>query len=324
MPLSKSSSIPPFVRAPFVLLVLIVQLAATADTNGGQRSDQNWAPSVENPKFPQGLGPVVLVDAAHGNYHTIDGRFSAFAELLELDGYQVSSADDRVSTELLREADVFVISNALHGGENAKWILPSRSAFDPDEIEAITHWVSEGGALLLIADHMPFPGATAKLASEFDVVFIDGYAKESLHSGGTLSFDRSSGLLAEHPVTLGRDETESIDTITTFTGQAFRIVGDAVPLMKMPDDWQIFLPVEAGLIGETTPFISTKGLVQGALLEFGRGRVAVFGEAAMFTAQTWVRSDNSVGRMGLNHPLAEENSQFVLNLMHWLKSDVEH
>jgi hypothetical protein len=45
--------------------------------------------------------------------------------------------------------------------------------------------------------------------------------------------------------------------------------------------------------------------------------VAVFGEAAMFTAQSSV-SDGVVRQMGLNHPSATGNAQFVLNVMHWL------
>ena len=111
--------------------------------------------------------------------------------------------------------------------------------------------------------------------------------------------------------------------MTSFTGQAFRVVGDALSLMRMPDDWAVFLPTEAGLIGEATPYVSTRGLAQGALLEFGEGRVAVFGEAAMFTAQAWTRPDGGTGRMGLNHPLAKDNAQFLLNVMHWLSGEIE-
>jgi hypothetical protein len=47
----------------------------------------------------------------------------------------------------------------------------------------------------------------------------------------------------------------------------------------------------------------------------GKGRVAVFGEAAMFSAQLEgaLRSP-----MGMNLPAAAENSRFLLNLMRWL------
>ena len=300
-------------------LMLFVSATALAQ----QQAADDWSPSVPNPEFPAGSGPTVLVDAGHGNFHTVEGRYAPFAELLRLDGYQVSSATETVTRALLDQADVFVISNAILGGEDARWVLPVPPAFESDETAAIVTWVEEGGSLLLIADHMPFPGATAALASEFGIVFINGYAMKSTSEGGVLSFDRASGLLADHPVTLGRTESEKIESVTSFTGQAFRIVGDAFIVMRMPDDWAVFLPTEAGLIGETTPHVSTRGLAQGALVEYGTGRVAVFGEAAMFTAQTWARPDGGAGRMGMNHPLAKNNAQFLLNVMRWLSGEVK-
>ena len=47
----------------------------------------------------------------------------------------------------------------------------------------------------------------------------------------------------------------------------------------------------------------------------GAGRLAVFGEAGMFTAQ--LAGDNK-RKMGMTAPGAEENYQFLLNVMHWL------
>ena len=46
-----------------------------------------------------------------------------------------------------------------------------------------------------------------------------------------------------------------------------------------------------------------------------KGRVAVFGEAAMFTAQLNVWAST---KMGMNGPIADQNPQFLLNVMHWL------
>jgi hypothetical protein len=60
-----------------------------------------------------------------------------------------------------------------------------------------------------------------------------------------------------------------------------------------------------------------EGLRQGAALQFGNGRVAVFGEAAMFTAQL---SGPEARPLGMNAPIARQNPQFVLNLLHWLAS----
>jgi hypothetical protein len=48
-------------------------------------------------------------------------------------------------------------------------------------------------------------------------------------------------------------------------------------------------------------------------MPFGSGRAAFFGEAAMFSAQL---SDGQP--MGMNAPMAEQNFQLALNVMHWL------
>jgi len=282
-----------------------------------QTADSQWAPTVTKPEFPQGNGPRILVDAAHGNFHTIDRRFAAFGDLLKRDGYRVQSADVEVTAELLDQVAVFVISNAIYGGSDAEWKLPTPPAFSSEEIDVIVDWVENGGSLLLIADHMPFPGASADLANEFGIIFLNGFAKRSVKGGGALSFTRSSGSLADHAVTRGRSESEMIESVTSFTGQAFRFVGAVQPLMHMPDDWVVLLPVEASVFDQSTPAVSARGLIQGGVLRFGSGRVAVFGEAAMFTAQTHVR-DGVVRKTGMNHPAATENAQFVLNLMHWL------
>jgi hypothetical protein len=86
----------------------------------------------------------------------------------------------------------------------------------------------------------------------------------------------------------------------------------------MPPDWSVYFPYEAGKFTRTTPAESARGLLQGAVLRHGQGRVAVFGEAAMFSAQTQVLGDQVIGRMGMNDPEASQNAQFVLNVLHWL------
>jgi hypothetical protein len=48
-------------------------------------------------------------------------------------------------------------------------------------------------------------------------------------------------------------------------------------------------------------------------MNYGKGRVVVFGEAAMFTAQLQGKS-----KVGMNEKSASQNFQFLLNVMHWL------
>jgi hypothetical protein len=106
--------------------------------------------------------------------------------------------------------------------------------------------------------------------------------------------------------------------VLSFTGQAFRIPAAASPLMVFGDDHIVLLPDVAWEFSDSTKRMPASGLIQGAVVEFGKGRLAVFGEAAMFTSQT-----QGEGRsFGITASGAEQNSQFLLNVVHWLDSKV--
>jgi hypothetical protein len=73
------------------------------------------------------------------------------------------------------------------------------------------------------------------------------------------------------------------------------------------------MPQTAWEFSKDTPAISGENLVQGAYMNYGKGRVVIFGEAAMFTAQRQGKN-----KMGMNQQSAAQNFQFMLNVMHWL------
>jgi hypothetical protein len=277
---------------------------------------------VENPAFALGTGPRVVIDESHCNLHTAGGLYRPFAELLRRDGFVVAPLQQRFTPAALADVEVLVIANALaerNCGKN--WTLPTPSAFRSDEIDAVEKWVTDGGALLLIADHMPFPGAAEDLARAFGIGFLNGYALRG-HGDRTgdraIRFERSAGTLAQNAITAGRSAAEQVDAVVSFTGQAFRpLHGDVTPLLTIPADVTLRLPRVANVFTEKTPSFSAEGLLQGAVLIHGKGRVAVFGEAAMFSAQELTEHGELV-RFGMNAPGAEQNAQFVLNVMHWL------
>ena len=106
-------------------------------------------------------------------------------------------------------------------------------------------WVSSGGSLLLIADHMPFPGAAADLAGAFGILFSNSYAGEVGGDSRILVFQGSDGSLADHPITRGRNPTEHVQSVMTFTGQAFRTEVETSPLLILPRGTELLLPVTA-------------------------------------------------------------------------------
>ncbi|MFN7945349.1 MAG: DUF4350 domain-containing protein [Blastocatellia bacterium] len=299
-----------------ILVTVAALLSLCAFVMAQQVADTDYRPPIERPAYGQGKGPLVLIDEAHFNFHTASGRYLPFAELLRRDGFVVKGSAAKFSRDSLREAKILVIANALNE-RNGKgdWSLPTPSAFTDDEVAAVREWVQSGGALLLIVDHMPFPGAADKLASAFGIRFSNGFARSDKTQGGPDIFRRADGSLADHPITNGSVAAEKIDTVASFTGSAFRVEGAARPLMTLSDSFVSLEPEVAWQFTEQTKRVPLKGWLQGATLNAGKGRVAVFGEAAMFSAQL---AGPQRQPMGMNAPAAKQNHQFLLNVMHWL------
>lgn len=275
-------------------------------------ADLDYTPPISNPAYARNGGPVVRIDEAHHNYHTLDGRYAAFAELLRRDGFRLEASKSEFSVATLAGASIMVIANA----EAAQSGKEFESAFTNSEIAAISQWVEQGGALLIIADHPPFSNSAAALAKAFGFEFEGGVALNAPTPAGQFDpivvFEAGKGLTPS-PLTSGHLAAEQVDSVMTFTGSAFRAPSAATSVLVFREGARSYAVGSNGpdFTGPSTPIA---GLSQGAILQFGKGRVAVFGEAAMFTAQ---RGPNR-GPMGMNTPGAERNYQFVLNLMHWL------
>lgn len=286
--------------------IWVASLVVMMFVRGGQLYSQQvpdsaFAPPIAQPAYPPGTGPSVLIDEAHANFHTAAGRYLPFASLLRRDGYQVGSFAETLSGETLRAADVLVIANArapeaLRPGEVV------RPRFSNEEVIAVRQWVCSGGALFLIMDHSPFDGA-AVIAREFGIRLRSGAARSPANPGGRLAFRRENGTLADHSLTAG------IAQVATFTGTSFELERGGEPLLILGPG--IFSYSAAG------DSVSVAGHLQGAVLTVGQGKVAVFGEAAMFSAQL---SGPDRNPMGMNAAIGRENPQLLRNLMRWLSS----
>jgi len=307
------------------VLTIPVALLLAAPAGAQQLPDTAFRPPVPRPAFAEGRGPALCLDEAHHNFHTLDNRFLAFGQLARRDGFRVAPSRAPFTAEGLARCAILVISNAQPSDEPwERYAFPTPSAFSPPEIDAVRRWVEEGGALLLIADHMPLAGAAAALARAFEVEFTDGFAvaRFSTRAGRDSSFARptlfraSDGTLAAHPVVRGRDAREAVTQVRSFTGQAFRgRDGVLAPVLVLPPDFVSLEPRVAWRFTDDTPAREVGGWLQGGTRTLGRGRIAFFGEAAMFSAQV---AGPRRTPMGMNAPLAEQNAQFTLNVLRWL------
>ena len=279
-----------------------------------QIADTTYNPLIQNPAYESGKGPIVFIDEGHHNFHTRDGRYAAFTRLLERDGYQVKSYNGEFLKSELSRGKILVISNALNEINVENWYLPNPSAFTEIEIKVIRKWVKKGGSLFLIADHMPMAGAASELAVEFGFEFSNGFVFDTTASGPAY-FSLNENTLSQSIITKGRDSSESVKQIASFTGQAFKLPDDATPVLTFKENFVNLLPDTAWVFDENTKFLSAEGWSQGAYKKYRKGRVVAFGEAAMFTAQ--LAGPQSI-KAGMNNDLAPENYQLLLNILHWL------
>lgn len=276
-----------------------------------QRANPAADVAVARPTWSAGTGPRVVIDGGHDNFHKVDGRYAPFAALLRNDGFRVEGREGPFTAESLAGVDVLCIVNAINPRTRAEGV--PLSAFTDDEIAVLKAWVENGGHLLLVADHMPFAFAAAKLGAAFGVTrWEDGFAMQDDPAALDL-FDRASGL-ADQPITRGAGNDPPVTRIRTFTGSAFT-APEATPLIVLDRRFTVLTPDEPWQFTAETPRKPGAGLLQGASLSFGKGRVVLLGEAAFMTSQLKAGS-NDVAGFGAKG--AEQNPQFVLNMMHWL------
>jgi hypothetical protein len=312
-----------FTGSGVAVLVLIVAVSALLGQTQ-QIADPDFTPLVERPSYTS-THPLVVLDEAHENFHTVSGRYKPFADLLRADGYRVVAGTQRFTNTALRDVRVLVIANAVGTAVNQTNVNDPPSAFTDAECDAVRDWVRAGGSLLLIADHAPFGGTAAALAARFGVEMGKGYAWVPGGSDGrpttTIDFSAENGRLAPHPITRG------VSRVVTFTGQSLGVPSGAAALLTFaaPAFESSGAAVSADLSayqqGKPTTARSIGGRAQGVALEHGKGRVVVMGEAAMFSAQV-IRSTDpqgnvNVSRMGLNVP-GNDNQRFLLNILRWL------
>lgn len=299
------------------IMTAVANVCGSANIGTFQSADASFNANVARSAYVK-YHPKVLFDEAHNNSYTSVGSYKPFVDLITSDGYRVAPNKGTLSKKSLSGYDLLVIANASGPAQHR-----DSSPFTEEECNAVRYWVSAGGALLLITDHAPFSTAMAKLSKRFELSITNGYTIEKLHynkdSGEQteLVFTREDGLVGEHPITRGRDSTERINRIITFSGTSLKGPGGSMAFLKLAGTALDVLPPDR----KPTPddpspdhkTVSAAGRAQGVALTVGKGRVVALGEAAMLTAQV---APGGL-RFGMNIS-GYDNRQLALNIVHWL------
>ena len=96
-------------RLSLFLPFFLAALVCCSDQHGGDGGqaastveplrtvDRAFRPTLNEPAFETGKGPVVCVDETHNNFHTAVGTYLPFAELLRRDGYVVERSREALN-----------------------------------------------------------------------------------------------------------------------------------------------------------------------------------------------------------------------------------
>jgi hypothetical protein len=276
---------------------------AEADPNR-PRPDPSFDVKVSRPAHAS-RRPRVLFDQAHFNVHTPQKGYAAFTLLLINDGCRVEGGSQRLSREVLKSADLLVSVVPL-GADGLGKVGAEKPAFTDDECDAIRDWVRAGGGLLLITDRFPSGHAVENLGKVFGVQMSKGTTMQDP------AFLRVNGTLVDHAITRGRDLSESIEGVKTYTGQSFVGPPGSVALLKFPEDSREQIRDDKDPYWGPRELKSAAGRAMAIAFEFGSGRVVMIGDAAIFTAD--IGPNQKFGMSDASF----HNRQFALNVTRWL------
>jgi len=279
-------------------------------TPGHQSAARDYSPRVADPAYSADR-PVIAIDSAHNELHTMMGSYAPFARVAAADGFEVKSLTSPISRESLKGSDILVISNAR--GERA-----GEPAFGLDEIAELQDWTRSGGSLFLIADHAPFANAVRPLAEAFGVDLGGGYAAVPDRGRINSQIQYRGRALGQHPIVQGRNGSERLRAVTAFTGQSLAGPPGSSSILILPANAVEVAgrtEIDALRNGRAVAGNKVGGRAQLIAFSYGEGRVVVSGEAAMFTAQRVRLPGGQIEETGLP---VDDDRQLTLNILHWL------
>jgi hypothetical protein len=283
-----------------------------------QLPDIEFSYANDAPAFATESGPKILLSTRNSDYAE-RGSMDPLGALAKSDGFKVVRLDGPLTGVAAEPGAILVIANAFLKSFKEFPAMTPPSAFDAQEIEAVRNWVEAGGSLLLLADHAPFGGGSSELARAFGFEFLNGHTAqtEAANIGDrrvNITFTPDNGLAVTHPIANGRTGRQKITRYQAFGGQSFIPPGEAMPLLTIPKGWSAIFTYRLEAEIRSAMRIDASGMSQGATLEYGKGRVAVFAEAGGFSAQVI----DGEQKFGFNTPEGAANPEFILATLRWL------
>lgn len=172
--------------------------------------------------------------------------------------------------------------------------------------------------------HYPTGAAAQSLADRLGVHLSAAWTDDVAHRRtlptygpvfGYLVFARADGLIGDHPIMIGRDRSERVETVSTTTGGSIAGPPGSVALLPLSPTALDWVPSKTVRDTRQPPDFnpcpacdtrSAAGRSQGLAFELDRGRVVVIGEMGVL----------------IDYAGKTSNRQFALNIVRWLAREL--
>ena len=298
--------------------ILLFLLLFTITSQAQMYNDSSFNANVVHPKFKQGYGPKILIDAGHNNFAVELGLNKPLFDVASSDGYQIKIDSMQFTKEYLSNYQIVVIMSAMPFKYGSKNQVTDEITFTTDELNVLHDWVSNGGSLLMFSEHAPIDKSVTPLFNKFGIQLSTGIVVDSLNSDtpiempswkySFLKFTSKNGLLnTEHPITKGEKKNERISNILTIGGSG--LTGDVYTnILKLSSSAMI--KKWNGTIPSGTP---NSQCLAGNV---GKGKLVALGDCNGFGAM-FIKSGEYKLSSGMQVS-GYDWKQFVLNTLHWL------
>lgn len=251
-----------------LLLLLILALlpwifasCERAEKKGPDRSVEK-SESEFNSSEPKSGKPVLLFDLSHREVFSPDdegprGLFQA-RQVFERAGYEVRKNEESLTPEKLKDANTVFIAGAM-------------SEFESDEISALKRFVENGGNLLITV-HVNF--FVQELLDEFGFLITGSPVSESENTFHDNDKDFIAKDFRKHPVSVG------IDSVAFMGAYGIKAKEDNAAEIVFTSD-NAWVDLNENGTKDKDDFSGKLCLV--AAKEFGKGKVVVVGDDAVFS-----------------------------------------
>jgi len=301
--------------AAFLAILMVLPGIAAAQR---QLADTGFAYENASPAWPAAGGPAIVLSSRNSPF-VQRGSFDPLVRLLESDGFRVSVSGEPLDVAIAADPAILLLVNAFVPEFKDFPAMDPPSAFTDREIAAVKDWVDKGGSLLVLADHAPVGGGASKLAAAFGFTFLNGHtlqdkAAESDYVKVDIDYTPHNGLNPAHAITDGSTGRKPVTRYFAYGGQSFIPPAGAATLLTIPQGWSAVFTYRIREELRDAPRIDASGMAQGAAMESGSGRLAIFAEAGGFSAQI----TDGTRRFGFNTQDGAENPEFILSVARWL------